>query len=93
MARSKKSGMNWLTWRLNNPEKAQANDEAGAEFEQEILARVMLCRTCGTQRVAVPASEVPDEVRATLERSTAIKEFVYCPTCKAYSGLGEWASI
>lgn len=93
MGRSKKSGMNWLTWRLNNPEKAQALDEASSDFEQEVTGRVMLCRTCGSQRVAVPASEVPPEVRATLERSTKITQFVHCPTCKTYSGLGEWSSI
>jgi uncharacterized protein with PIN domain len=93
MGRSKKSGMNWLAWRLNNPEKAQANDEAYSAFEQEVTGRVMACRTCGTQRVAVPASDVPDEVRATLEKSTKITEFVYCPTCKNYSGMGEWSSM
>ena len=85
--------MNYLTWRLNNPEKAQAHDEASSELEQEITSRVMRCRTCGSDRTTVPASEVPAEVRATLEKSTKIKDFVYCPTCKEYSGLGEWASF
>jgi hypothetical protein len=93
MGRSKKTGMNWLTWRLNNPEKAQANDEAGAEFEQEIMSRVMACRDCGTPGVTVPASEVPAEARATIERSTKITQFVHCPTCGKYSGLGEWGTV
>lgn len=115
MGRSKKSGMNWLAWRLNNPELARSIDEneagseqeislrgqasriaesvMGAGLEQEITGRVMACRECGTQRVIVPVDEVPAEVRTNLEKSMKIKDFIHCPMCGTYSGLGDWGSF
>lgn len=93
MGRSKKTGMSLLAWRLNNPELARANDEGTAALEQEITSRLMTCRDCGTQRVVVPANEVPPEVRATLEKTMKISDFVHCPTCGKYSGLGDWGSF
>lgn len=99
MSRSKKGAFNSLIWRLNNAKKAPPLDdeETGFEdfesFDDAITDRVMRCLTCGSQRVEVPASEVPPEVRATLERSTKITQFIYCPTCKAHSGLGDWSSF
>lgn len=93
MSRSKKTGMNLLAWRLNNPELARAKDQPTAGLEQEIVGRVMVCRECGTQRVIVPASEVPTEVRVNLEKSMKIRDFIHCPTCGTYSGLGDWGSF
>jgi uncharacterized protein with PIN domain len=93
MGRSKKSGMNWLAWRLNNPDKSRAQDEAGGGLEHQVIGRVMVCRTCGTARTTVSADEVPANVRTSLESSMKIKDFVYCSTCKEYSGLGEWNSF
>jgi hypothetical protein len=98
MGRSKKGAFNSLTWRLNNPEKAQPLDDAETgldqfeSFEGEITDAFMTCRVCGAERVTVPASQVPPEARATIERSTKIKQFVYCSACNTYSGFADWSS-
>lgn len=99
MGRSKKGAFNSLTWRLNNPEKAPPlNDtEPGFDqfesFEGEITDAFMTCLACGAERVTVPASQVPPEARSTIERSTKITQFVYCPACKTYSGFSNWSSF
>ena len=95
MGRSKKGAFHSLTWRLNNPAKAQSLDETDQfeSFAGEITDRSMDCRTCGAQRVTVPASEVPPDARAVIESSTKIREFVYCPTCQTYSGFSDWSSF
>ena len=84
MGRNKKGAFNALTWRLNNPEKTPSFDDE-TRFDQ--------FESCGSQREAVSASEVPPDVRATIERSTKITEFVHCPTCKTYSGFSQWSSF
>jgi uncharacterized protein with PIN domain len=93
MARNKKTGSNWLAWRLNNPERARENDEAFDNFEKQVTANVLRCQECGGQREVVAADDVPADVRENLQKAVQVEDFIYCSTCKNYSAQGGWESL
>lgn len=91
MGRNKKSGNNWLTHRLLNPDRARADDEAHQAFVKAADGLMPSCMECGGTRRAVAVADVPEEVRAPLlARMGTNVDFTLCSACGRYSALTKW---
>jgi len=86
-------------------EQRNRQEQARINKMRQVLGPAMdaapACRECHGERQAVEREDIPAEDWQKLEplipqlaaQGLAPRQFVYCPTCREYAIMGDWASF